>query len=78
MTLLYPNPGKNKVIINTGDLPADAYTVTVIDVMGRVHKVIRNIRDRYYPLDISALQKGIYFIQVQTGNYKVQRKLVKQ
>jgi hypothetical protein len=78
MTLLYPNPGRNKVIINTGDLPADAYTVTIIDVMGRVHKVIRNIRDRYYPLDISALQKGIYFIQVQTGNYKVQRKLVKQ
>ncbi len=46
--------------------------------MGRTHKVVSNIRDRYYQLDISALRNGIYVIQVQAGNYKVQQKLAKE
>lgn len=74
--LLYPNPARNEVTINTNGLFADAYSIQVIDASGRVQKRISNIRNRNYQLDVSTLQKGIYILLIKTGSYRVQQKLL--
>jgi hypothetical protein len=74
---LYPNPAITNVMI-TWDLPAPSYRLTITDAMGRMHKVVQNIRRQQYALDISSLQKGVYIIHIDAGNQKIQRKLVKE
>jgi hypothetical protein len=75
--LVYPNPAVNNVMI-TWDLPATAYRLTITDAMGRLHKVVQNIRRQQYSLDVSSLQKGVYIIHIDAGNKKIQRKLIKE
>jgi hypothetical protein len=52
--------------------------ITGTDALGRLHKVVQNIRTQQYTLDVSTLQKGVYIIHIDAGNRKIQRKLVKE
>lgn len=74
---IYPNPAVNNVMLSW-DIPAQSYRITVTDAMGRLQKVVNNIRRQQYSLDVSSLQKGIYIIHIDAGNRKIQRKLIKE
>ncbi|NII28953.1 T9SS type A sorting domain-containing protein [Pseudoflavitalea sp. X16] len=75
ITLLYPNPARNNLVIDLSHLPAGSYTLTIVDAMGRLHKQVRQLRNTNYPLDVSALRSGIYTVQIKAGSFQVQRKL---
>jgi hypothetical protein len=77
-TLLFPNPANANVTINFGRLPADKYSITITDQMGRIQRVINNVRDLQYRLDVSTLRKGIYIIHINGATQRITQKLVKE
>lgn len=78
ISLLYPNPARNNLVIDLSHLPAGSYTLTIVDAMGRLHKQVHQLRNTNYPLDVSALRSGIYTVQIKARNFQVQRKLHKE
>lgn len=71
---LFPNPASSKLKVT---LPAngDSHRIQVINVVGSiVHEEIASGRES--TIDVSMLQKGIYFITVDNGTEKVTRKLI--
>jgi hypothetical protein len=74
---VYPNPARNSVMVTPG-FAGDPYRITVTDAMGRVYKVVNNIRHANYTLDVSTLKTGVYIIQVSNGKERIQKKLIKE
>jgi hypothetical protein len=74
---IYPNPARNQVMVSLGE-NLNGYRLIITDVMGRQQKVINNIRQPNYVVDISSLQQGVYFIQIESGNKRLQKKLIKE
>ncbi|MCB0401197.1 MAG: S8 family serine peptidase [Flavobacteriales bacterium] len=71
---IYPNPTNN--IINVVGLD-NAKAVTLLDVTGKVVYMNTNINATSMVIDLSNASKGLYFLQVQTGNELNSYKVVK-
>jgi C1A family cysteine protease len=70
MVTIYPNPGNGNFKLQYISANAETYTVTVIDLAGKA--VLKNINYKQeglseISLNMSGLQKGIYFVNVK-GN----------
>jgi hypothetical protein len=74
---VYPNPAQNKVMVTMTGLTSD-YRIIVTDLLGRRQQVINHVKQQNYLLDISRLQRGVYFIQIESGNERFQQKLMKE
>lgn len=75
--LLYPNPSNQFVQITIPNATEMIDTVTLYDVLGKSIKVINKIASNPLTLDVSEIQKGIYFVEIQTeSNSKMIKKLV--
>ncbi len=70
---LYPNPANNKLEI-TSIQTIDQ--LTIIDINGRVLKSLA-ISNLNYSLDVSSFSKGVYFLEIQSGESKSTRKFIK-
>lgn len=74
---LYPNPTKNELFINKGNLSENHYTFKIIDLFGKVvlnesfanANLIENIT-------VSHLPKGLYLGIIQTANKKITKKIL--
>lgn len=74
---MYPNPSNGSIIL-TGDVAANKYyTVTVLDVMGHVIKVLKWYGQKT-TMDLSDCAKGIYIITVRDQTEAVFKKLILQ
>jgi len=74
-TGVYPNPAHNKATLFIGIADVSLKDIRVVDVDGRVFPVgLKNSSTQTVELDISSLNKGMYFIKV---NIKGQTKLFK-
>jgi hypothetical protein len=70
---LYPNPAKNNIKITSNKV---IEKLRVYDINGRTLKTIEmSIAD--YSLDISSLSKGVYFLEIESDNYKTAKRFVK-
>jgi hypothetical protein len=74
---LHPNPARNSVMVTPG-FSGDPYRITITDAMGRVYRVVNNIRHANYTLDVGSLKTGVYIIQVDNGKERIQKKLIKE
>jgi hypothetical protein len=77
---IYPNPAHNFIRIETGDLNGEI-VVEIIDVESKVLitkeiSLIKN-NDNIF-MDLSYIDKGIYFVKVKTKDGIIIKKLVKQ
>ena len=74
---LYPNPATDKLTITLSDNSSD-YTISVIDMVG--NEVLHTYYDgsKENSIDVSHLQKGIYFIAFQNAEKRITRKFIKQ
>lgn len=75
---VFPNPFYNKVqvIFNNFNLNEIA-KIEIVDALGRVvYNFNTNVPENYLALEM--LPNGIYYIKVQTSNYNVALKLIKQ
>lgn len=73
---MYPNPATNFITI---ELTENVKTASVIisDVSGRKISEAQISNGYYSQVDVSALDKGIYFVEVNDGNRRSVEKLVK-
>ncbi len=58
---VYPNPAKNQLTINNGELKIES--INILDITGKSVKRVNKLSNT---IDVSDLVKGIYFIQIQT------------
>ncbi len=69
--LIYPNPARNTIHLNLNVTPDLAIEITIYDVFGQM--ILMKTPDVYYfgetdyALDISKLNKGMYFVQAKTN-----------
>jgi len=78
---LYPNPASSFTTIEIEIVHSDNFNIQVYDLQGRVVIEEMDIYINGYfekQLDISKLNKGIYFIQIQGNELKETRKLIIQ
>ena len=64
-TIIYPNPAKDKVFITS---PNPIGKVSIYNISGQLVKTIKNIETNDLKIDISSLNKGVYFISVSKAN----------
>jgi hypothetical protein len=67
---VYPNPVKNKIYIKYGGYDLDH--VSFHDVFG---KLVLNTSD-FDTIDVSKLNSGLYFMQIQGDNVKITKKII--
>ena len=78
MFQVYPNPATDLLTISVGDATqCEPLSVVVIDVMGQV-VLAETVSATEMSLDVSLLKSGIYFIQMEQGDFWSVRKFVKQ
>ncbi len=78
MIQVYPNPATDLLTISVGDATqCEPLSVVVIDVMGQV-VLAETVSATEMSLDVSLLKSGIYFIQMERGDFWSVRKFVKQ
>jgi len=75
---VYPNPAHNKATLFLGTDDVSLKDIRVIDLDGRVFPVsLRNSSTQTVELDLSSLQRGMYFIRVdikgQTKLFKIEK-----
>ncbi|WP_353777491.1 FG-GAP-like repeat-containing protein [Winogradskyella sp. 3972H.M.0a.05] len=71
---VYPNPTDSELTISGNVIISE---LKIIDINGRVLKTIENITDNTIKLDVSYLQDGMYFLNIEAGNYQQNVKFLK-
>ena len=76
--LLYPNPVKNKLTINTGSSEPNVVKVEIHALDGRlVQNTIHKAEYGQVSVDVSKLNKGLYVLTLSIGNSKTVHKVIK-
>jgi hypothetical protein len=76
VTSIYPNPTKGMFTIELSELN-DNSSVTVYDMLGKVI-VSKELQSRTTQIDLTGNDKGIYFINIQTNDEPIVRKVILQ
>lgn len=71
--VIYPNPAEDQLWINANGF-SDKAEISIIDMNGRV---LLEISDITNPIDISNLDKGLYFIRINDQQHRLQKKFIK-
>ena len=72
-----PNPTTDKVVITCSETPLDTpLSISVFDLLGR--NLMRSNLANHSELDLSALPKGVYLLDIRTADGIFQGKIVKQ
>ncbi len=70
---LFPNPAKRKLEITSNQI---IDKLIIVDINGRILNSV-DISQAEYSLDVSSLSKGVYFLEIQSGENKSIKKFVK-
>ncbi len=74
--LIYPNPVESILQIQSnGDTRIDG--VKVINSIGKEVQVLDLKDQSFYNLNLSTLEKGVYWVEIRSGNYSVVKKIIK-
>ncbi len=74
---MYPNPAKNQVTISLDNTNEIISNLNVIDMLGKQVIRLNKVNEVTKSIDLSALNSGIYFIEIETQNkLVVKRKLI--
>ena len=76
-TMIYPNPANKMTLVKTEGKTAIFKTV-VLDLTGKIVKDYSKSIDSEQAIDVSGLKKGIYVVQIFTGNERITKKLLVQ
>jgi hypothetical protein len=64
---LYPNPSNGNIIIESLKFD-NINNVEIFDTTGKIVKQVESTFDNKVKVDISNLEKGIYFVRIKTEN----------
>ena len=68
---IYPNPATSQLTLNTTE---QIQRISILNITG---KTVKTIVSNNSTIDVSDLTKGIYFLQIQTGNGIANSKFIK-
>jgi len=74
---MYPNPAKDVLNLSFSQNVNDKISYAIVDMTGRV---LRNamVNQQNESISLSGLKKGMYFIQIQSGNAKTIKTFIKE
>ena len=75
--LIYPNPCSDKLQIYLGSNKSGQYQIRITDISGKEILIKDWDADNSSEIDISNLEKGIYFLQISDGINKSVQKFIK-
>ncbi|NOZ47350.1 MAG: T9SS type A sorting domain-containing protein [Chlorobi bacterium] len=79
---IYPNPVQDNAVLNITLQKSKKVEISIINILGKKVKETEslslNARTNSYPLNVSGLSSGIYFINVITGNKSYSIKFIKK
>jgi PKD repeat protein len=78
---VFPNPAKNSISIKLSGLMTDEAVLNVRDITGRIVKTesFKNIDKQYvHSINISEMQSGIYFMNIESGQKTKTIKFIKE
>jgi hypothetical protein len=70
---VFPNPAKEELRLTSNKI---INKISIIDINGRLLNSLE-VSNNEYSLDISKLSKGVYFLQIQSGELKSIKKFIK-
>lgn len=73
---VYPNPSNGQFNVAISSNEVDNYTITVLDMMGRVVNTYDNLPNGEFNIDLSNEANGFYFIKVQSGDSVATQKVI--
>lgn len=73
---VYPNPSRDKITVNLFE-DFSAKSVEIYSVLGQ-RISIKKFEGLSADLDISSLQKGVYFLKVKSGSKETTKKIIKE
>lgn len=75
-TNVFPNPASNNISISSANNTINSYTIT--DVSGRTVIPLKQVSSLNTSLDISALNSGLYFVNIETDKGSFSKKIIKK
>ncbi len=73
---IYPNPSNDVVNIKSLEIPIN--NIQLIDMTGKVVQTFQANQHKEISIDISHINKGLYFVSIYTNEGKIVKKLIKQ
>ena len=75
--VIYPNPTSGQLIIHNTNNTSSAATITISNMVGQtvITRNVASFNGTQY-VDLSALENGVYFVEVNTGNTKMVNRVV--
>ena len=73
---IYPNPSDQIFMIDRASFFGENMDIDVYDLTGKLVLKRSNITDRAYPLDMSDVSKGVYFMRITIDNSSLVKKLI--
>lgn len=74
--MLYPNPAEGACTLQIPDDFTGAIDVKVYDVKGAAILSLNSILEKNYPLDVSSLREGIYYVSIKSNDKEKSAKLM--
>ncbi len=74
---IYPNPNSGQVKISVSSNSQNIKSILIKDVLGKEIKIISNLNNQDYYLDIKSLDNGIYIMIVNFENGSINKRLIK-
>ena len=72
---IYPNPSSDRIYIDLGEFQNDLKNINILNVMGQQVKSIRMVSKE---VDISGLPNGLYFVELNFGYNRLNKKIIKE
>ncbi|HYF30984.1 MAG TPA: T9SS type A sorting domain-containing protein [Chitinophagaceae bacterium] len=68
---LFPNPADKEITVSLRNSNQKIHSITVFDVSGRRVRTVQFAPSASITMDVRSLQKGVYWMQIDTGNGKL-------
>ena len=77
---VYPNPTKDKVTLDAGQMDISEANISIIDILGKTYNtsIIRKSTDAIFEIDLTTFREGLYFIRIESDQDSEFIRIVKQ
>lgn len=75
---IYPNPATESITINSDKIKGKSSTISIYNIEGKLVKNISQTLKNQIQINITDIEKGMYFIKINTDNTSLQGKFIKE
>jgi hypothetical protein len=78
---IYPNPTKDHIYIKFDETITADFSISILDVLGKSYFLIENKGaniDKEQFIDLTSIQRGLYFLIIKCENFIKTYKIIKE